>query len=349
MRSNCFSKRSTLRRPAAIELVAITLAIFMTGCAREPLPTVPEPLSPDLRARVTLSGISAGGYMAVQTHVALADRIGGVAAIAAGPYHCAEGDVRTALSRCIGSNALHLAPFVDYARARAAAGDIAATDRLDDARVWLFHSRADAIVSAPVADALAAFYATFTEPARIEYVTDVAVAHGWPTLTTGGPCSEPGGDYLNACNYDAAGALLRHLYGDLQPRTAEPAPPVAIDISGYLGAGTQMLDKAFAYFPPGCRENTNRCRLHIAFHGCRQGSEFVDDRFAVGAGLNEWAASNDIVVIYPQVGKSLANPQGCWDWWGYTGADYDLRTGKQVGAVARLVSGWARGELQPDR
>ena len=35
-----------------------------------------------LARRVSVSGVSAGGYMAVQTHVALADRVGGVAVIA---------------------------------------------------------------------------------------------------------------------------------------------------------------------------------------------------------------------------------------------------------------------------
>ncbi len=41
--------------------------------------------------RVTVSGISAGGYAAVQAHVALSGTISGAAAIAGGPYHCAEG------------------------------------------------------------------------------------------------------------------------------------------------------------------------------------------------------------------------------------------------------------------
>ena len=76
----------------------------------------------------------------------------------------------------------------------------------------------------------------------------------------------------------------------------------------------------------------------MAFHGCRQGREFIEDRFARQAGLNEWAESNDIVVLYPQVASSLANPQGCWDWWGYTGAGYDSRDGLQLAGVMALVN-----------
>lgn len=349
MRSHVFLPRSMRPKRVAAELAALAAAIFcVSGCTPEPAPA-PGPLDDSVRARVTVSGISAGGYMAVQTHVALADLVGGVAALAAGPYHCAEGSVRTALSRCLGAETLDATPFIDYARSSAAAGKIAGLEHLSAARVWLFHSRDDTVVSAPVADALAAFYAAWVEPQHIAYVTDLAVAHGWPTLATGSACTELGGDYLNACGYDAAGALLAHLYGELKPRTDSPGRPVSLDISAHLGPGTHLLEQAYAYFPPGCGADSADCRLHIALHGCRQGSEFIDDRFVTGAGLNEWAATNGIVVVYPQVAKSLANPQGCWDWWGYTGEDYDLRTGKQIAALGRIVAAWARGELRAGR
>ena len=32
------------------------------------------------------------------------------------------------------------------------------------------------------------------------------------------------------------------------------------------------------------------------------------------------------------------NPQGCWDWWGYTGPDYATRKGPQVLTVARMLA-----------
>ena len=31
------------------------------------------------------------------------------------------------------------------------------------------------------------------------------------------------------------------------------------------------------------------------------------------------------------------NPQGCWDWWGYTGPDYHTKSGRQIQAVRRML------------
>ena len=51
--------------------------------------------------------------------------------------------------------------------------------------------------------------------------------------------------------------------------------------------------------------------------------------------------------MYPQIEKSLFNPKGCWDWWGYTGEDYDIRSGSQVAGVAALIDAFASGTLLP--
>jgi hypothetical protein len=31
------------------------------------------------------------------------------------------------------------------------------------------------------------------------------------------------------------------------------------------------------------------------------------------------------------------NPEGCWDWWGYSGADYAVRSGVQIQAIAAMI------------
>ena len=58
------------------------------------------------------------------------------------------------------------------------------------------------------------------------------------------------------------------------------------------------------------------------------------------AGFNEWAESNNIVILYPYVKPSAEvplNPKGCWDWWGYTNAEYGLKAGWQMQFVNELV------------
>lgn len=314
-----------------LALSVCSLAMGLQACADEAK-----------TGRVTVSGISSGAYAAVQSHVALSNTISGAAAIAGGPYHCAEGNVMRALSHCISGAELDVAPLIEATRAAASAGTIDPVDSLSDDRVWIFHGKADTVVDATLTEALAGFYAEFIPQEAIALVDNVAVTHGWPTLDQGVACDHMGGDFVNACDYDAAGAILQHLYGPLRPpAVARDGSFQALDQASVVPEGGSLAETGFAYVPEVCSGDAGDCRLHIAFHGCRQGKEFVEDRFARMAGLNEWAESNRIIVLYPQVNKSMMNPQGCWDWWGYTGADYDQRSGKQVAGVAALIAAWS--------
>jgi len=292
--------------------------------------------------RVTVSGISSGGYAAVQAHVALSSTISGAAAVAGGPYHCADGNILHALGRCISGDALDAAPLVEATRAAASAGNIDPVESLSNDRVWLFHGTADPVVNVAVTKALRDYYASFLPVESIVLVDDFPVTHGWPTLDKGVACDEMGGDFVNACGYDMAGEILQQLYGSLHPPTAAHEGAFQIlDQASVIPEGGNFADSGFAYVPEACADKTGECRLHLAFHGCRQGNQFIEDRFARMAGLNEWAESNRIIVLYPQVNKSLMNPQGCWDWWGYTGADYDQRGGKQIAGIAALIEAWS--------
>ncbi len=297
------------------------------------------------KQQVTVSGVSSGGYMAVQAHVALADRIGGAAVIAAGPYHCAEGSVATALGPCMSGDGLDTPKLVEQVRAAAASGAIADGSELADSAVWILHSPEDTVVASGVSRGLAEFYTAFVPADRIAFIEDVDAAHGWPTIDAGAPCLEMGGDFVNACGYDAAGEMLTHLYGELSARSSTPPAPDTAGLGAYFGAGSGVADSGFVFVPDACRSSADGCRLHIAFHGCRQGEEFVEDRFARQAGLNEWAATNRIVVVYPQIESSMFNPQGCWDWWGYTDSDYDRREGRQVRGVLAIIDAFERETL----
>lgn len=58
------------------------------------------------------------------------------------------------------------------------------------------------------------------------------------------------------------------------------------------------------------------------------------------SGLNRWAETNNIIVLYPQTITSDVvpfNPKGCWDWWGYTGLDYATKLAPQVITVANMM------------
>ena len=101
------------------------------------------------------------------------------------------------------------------------------------------------------------------------------------------------------------------------------------------GSDSSLRAAGYVYVPNTCRAQS--CRLHVAFHGCRQGIEAVHDDFVRDAGYNGWAAAARIVVLYPQVAPSRANPNGCWDFWGYSGQDYRVQDGQQMLAVKAMI------------
>ena len=113
---------------------------------------------------------------------------------------------------------------------------------------------------------------------------------------------------------------------------------------GHNTAASGMADQGYVFVPQSCE--TGGCRVHVAFHGCRQTTRQIGLRFVENAGYIEWAQSNRLIVLFPQIvprngwagGFSwIFNPRGCWDWWGYTNADYATRRGRQIRAVKAMV------------
>ncbi len=339
----------------AAVLVALALATTAARAADiEPLPA----LSVDPGA-ITVSGISSGGFMAHQMHIAHAATIAGAAVIAGGPYHCAgrgyPANLARALSVCMDLS--RWTPFLgppDVDRleretlAQAAAGAIDDPSGLRQDRVFLFSGSGDDLVPTSILASVRDYYGRFLAPARIRLVDDVPAAHAMVTAGFGGACGVAEPPFIVDCDYDLAGTLLGHLHGPLQPPAA-PGPVSAFDQSDFTddAAAARLAPVGYVYVPERCRQGT-RCALHVAFHGCLQNAAMIGDAFVAHAGYNGWAEANAIVVLYPQTAADddsllgldalSENPMGCWDWWGYTGPDFHLQSGRQVRAVKAMIN-----------
>lgn len=292
--------------------------------------------------RVTVSGLSSGAYMAAQLHLAHSSLISGAGLVAGGPYECADGSIQKALGACVKGGDFEHERIAEQVREYAAAAAIDDPGNLQDDRVWIFHGAADAAVDRSVAAAARDFYRAYLSPDHIAFVDTVEAVHGMPTLAAGAPCDEFAPPYIYACDYDAAGQLLGHLYGPLVEPAASSGPLVTLSQEGHGAA--ELWDHAWLYAPRACRDGA-ACGLHVAFHGCNQSAEMVGDEFARLAGYNEWAEANGIVVLYPQVRSSRVaplNPLGCWDWWGYTGEEYATKAGPQIAAVRSMIDALMR-------
>jgi len=309
-------------------------------------------------AKVSVSGLSSGGFMAVQYAVAWSSEVRGVGVIAGGLYNCG------AVFRAAGAK-----PFcMDRAWSPARSWDAVtgfARDRVIDRaanisrqRVYLFSGSKDSVVAPAVMQSLREFYALAGVPrSALRYVDTVPASHAFVSAAiVGGQCGDTNASFVVSCRYeggyyDQPYAILNHIYGlKARPPAVLSAAPTPFDQRLYRGRPAMLANTGFVFVPAACRERGAACAVHVVFHGCLQSADTLgSDIVYARLGYNRWADSNRIIMLYPQVDKTAVaegNPLGCWDWWGYSEPfGFQLRHGLQIDAVRRMV---ARLEQGPD-
>ncbi len=365
-------------------LAALLMQVALASDTPEPLPALG--LAPQ---SLTVSGLSSGGFMAAQFEVAFSRSVAGAAIVAGGPYGCSRGSVALAMFSCScpydesqpGTQLMRFAceapsPALLAERAlgtaKANKGKIDAMSNLKRHRVWLYSGDDDPVVHPKVVNGLAAFLdLAQVPPLSVRRVRGPKAGHGMPVVTHG-DCSITRSPYINDCDLDGAGELLKWLYKqpDWQAGLAQPAALRRFDQRPYRKAGQfdSLDDSGWVYIPQACEQAGAHCKLHVAFHGCEQGQNFLTQGqpygtvFVERAGYNRWAESAGIVILYPQILQSDAhnldgsaykvNPKGCWDFWGYTAPlgdasivlarPYARKSAPQLRAVKAMVDALMR-------
>jgi poly(3-hydroxybutyrate) depolymerase len=315
---------------------SLSMGVSMVGAmAAQPLPS----LKID-KTQTTVSGLSSGGYMAVQLHVAYSAAFKkGAGVIAGGPFYCAQGSVVNATGRCMASPAgIPVSTLASVTSDWASQGLIDPLSNLQDSRVYLFSGTLDSAVKTGVMDKLQSYYSSVAPAAQVVYKKDLAAEHAMVTDDYGNACSVKAAPYINNCNFDLAGAVLQHLYGPLTARTTAALPEgnfLEFNQAAFI-TGHGMASTGWAYVPQACQAGGSAtCRLHVVLHGCKQNVGDVQQQYVRNTGYNRWAESNNIVMLYPQTSLSATN--SCWDWWGYDSANYAKQSGPQMAAIKAMV------------
>lgn len=319
----------------------------MPALAADPLPA----LGADAEG-TSVSGLSSGAFMAGQYQVAFSASIKGSGIVAGGPYYCAAEGGLSFTSVCMGQ-----VPFMPpnasllYKAAQdfAKAGKIDALDNLKHARIYVFSGTKDSVVKPQAVNATVDFFKLAQVPATaLKYENAVPAGHALITMKEGNPCEANASPYISHCTvggrgYDQAGKILAHIYGKLaSAATTLSAQVQPFNQREFAASSTAMADTAYVYIPKACQagqKEGGHCRVHVAFHGCKQSAATVGDQFYTETGYNRWADTNHLIVLYPQVDASTIpfNPSGCWDWFGYTGLDYATKSGAQMVAVQKMI------------
>jgi poly(3-hydroxybutyrate) depolymerase len=338
-----------------ISVLALAAWLGPAALATETLAAEELPkLGADLAA-TSVSGLSSGAYMAGQIQVAHAKDIVGAGIVAGGPYACAESPASrifpfwpTAVAQN-GTQALYQCMKTslgepDPARSAERAKELAEDGAIDPIaglaadNVYLFSGKEDDTVKLAVVQAAKRFYKEVGVADANTTLVEGDGGHALITAQGGGvACGVSDTPYVSNCGYAQAKAILSWIYGPLAEATAAPSGKfILFDQGAFSEPGDGFADEGVVYVPQSCAEQPG-CRVHIALHGCDQSREAVGDTFVKDSGFAEIADTNRLVVLFPQVKASTINPQGCWDWWGYTGLDYLGKDAPQIKAIWAMV------------
>lgn len=321
-------------------------------------PTAALPALAATQEHASVIGVSSGGYMASQLAVAWPERFAGLGVISAGPWGCAQGSLSLALTQCMlttkGPIDLHAISerYQSYLEREL----VGTPQQLSTLRVYHWHGDADSVVAPAIGQSLTQQLERWlaNPEQQLETIVDGGAAHGWPVGrdvftddTRAADCAEGGGNHLLNCDRQVAQEALDWLHGPVADKEAvrdesantSQGQLVRFDQSDFDARG--LADEGYLFIPQSCA--TGGCPVTVALHGCDMSASDGNTSFVRHSGLNERAAREGRLVLYPQAKPSMANPQGCWDWWGFTESSWQLnplhdsRDGRQVSALMQML------------
>jgi hypothetical protein len=254
------------------------------------------------------------------------------------------------------------------ARDTASANLIDPLENLADDRLYIFTGSEDKVVDSSVVKTTLEFYRLLGVPEKnIRFINDVPAGHSIITdNVTDSPLATNQPPYINYGRFWQSHDILEHIYGDLNPPASMLSGRfIRFEQRGFIGDETayaSMAPYGYAYIPgPVARGEVKARGVHIAMHGCKQGYSYVNyvlgkpdianqppygARYINSTGYNEIAETNRLIILYPQAtgddDNEAQNPDGCWDWWGYSAKnqknpDYYSKNAVQIAAIHRML------------
>lgn len=297
-----------------------------------------------------MSGLSSGAFFATQLHVAYSSSIKGAGIVAGGPYDCAG---QMSYTSCMYTSSPSIAKSISNTKLWSG-NQIDPISSLSKQKIYMISGTSDTTVGPSVMNQLYKYYVTdgqFIPSANVSFKKDLKSAHTFPTdFDSNGNnlCSSTSSPYISNCAFDGAGAILEHIYGKLKERNNGNLNGKFIEVhQGEFLSNPKsfgMDDNGWIYLPSNCQRG-DLCKLHVAFHGCLQGYQKIGDKFVKNTGFNRWADTNNLIIFYPQAvstntiggSASIPNANGCWDWVGWYGKDFDQKTGQQISTIKKMI------------
>jgi poly(3-hydroxybutyrate) depolymerase len=300
-------------------------------------------------SHVYVSGISSGGFMAVQLHFAYSGTFKGAAIYAGGPDYCGQDSEVTADIDCGGAGEYtsELAPSESYINSNQNTSGMDPVSNISGQPVYLWSGTADTVVPQKTMNDLQSEYQKYG--ASVTYDNSYAAEHGWESPYGANACGTLGSPYMIDCSsYDSEKTWLTKFLGTLNAKNTGTLTGSLInfDQTPYGGGSNDLDTNGWVFVPTNCA-NGQSCAVVIALDGCEQYQAVINDEFVTQSGLDQWADTNNIIVLYPYQTTGTSNPNGCWDWWGYTNSSYALKSGIQMTAIYNMLKHLEGGTSTP--
>jgi hypothetical protein len=183
-----------LRRSLLLSLGLLSATSF---AGPPPLPA----LNIDI-GQTSISGISSGGFMAVQFQVAHSSIVRGVGVVAGGPYYCSQDSLATAITKCscageptvpcaVTGTSTDVPDLVTATQTMYGDGLIDAPTNVANQKVVTLSGAKDTLVPPLIARQLSSYYTALGLPAAsLSAVQLDKAAHTMPTLNFGIACAQ---------------------------------------------------------------------------------------------------------------------------------------------------------------
>jgi poly(3-hydroxybutyrate) depolymerase len=300
-------------------------------------------------SHVYVSGISSGGFMAVQLHFAYSGTFKGAAIYAGGPDYCGQDSETTADLDCGGADGYtsELTPSENYINSNQNTSGMDPVSNISGQPVYLWSGTGDTVVPQKTMNDLQTEYQKYG--ASVTYDNTYDAEHGWESPYGSVACDTLSSPYMIDCSsYDSEKTWLTKFLGTLNAKNTGTLTGTLYNFNqDPFGGGSNELDtNGYVFVPTNCA-NGQSCALVVALDGCEQYQAVAGTDFVSQSGLDQWADTNNIIVLYPYQTEGGSNPDGCWDWWGYTNSSYALKQGIQMTAIYNMIKTLEGGTASP--
>jgi len=286
---------------------------------------------------IAVAGVSSGAMMAGQFHYAFSSHVKYEAQFAGGPYNCALNNLANATNCMLGIFPEPLNLLEATAKSYASSGLIDSTSNLAGSKGYFFSGKNDLVVSTNTVKAAEQDLKDFGGTTIDNYTTQAG--HTWPSPNGRNACAYTGPDWIDNCGIDPEQTFLSEFFGSLNAKSSTPRGQlIQFDQNRYspiLGwaPNINMDTTGWVFVPSDCASGSS-CKLVVVFTGCLASQIYIGNDLENYGNVDNWADTNHMVVLYPQLNVGWGS---CWDWYGYTGVNYAVKSGPQMTAVWNMV------------